>query len=100
MYAPINDKYIAGASNKLAEYMAVGLPILASNTEDNVTFYSKHKIGLLCQTNNENEIARALNKLLDDDNFTSAMSERNKENFLTEYNFDNQFNKLFQLINN
>lgn len=100
MHAPINDKYIAGASNKLAEYMAAGLPILASNTEDNIAFYSKHNIGLLCQTNDEKEIAIALNKLLDDENFANTMSARNKKNFSEEYNFDTQFNKLFQKINN
>jgi glycosyltransferase involved in cell wall biosynthesis len=98
MFAPVNDRFIAGASNKIAEYMAAGLPIISSDTDDNKQFYCKHEIGLLCDTTRPEAIANAINQLLGNKEVAMAMATRNRENFIKEYNFDFQFNKIEKII--
>ena len=98
MYAPINDKFIAGASNKIAEYMACSLPIIASNTDDNIAYYTPHNIGVLCNTNSVDAIVAALDTLLLNKQFAHTMGNNNKHNFNTIYNFDKQFQKIASII--
>jgi glycosyltransferase involved in cell wall biosynthesis len=78
--------------------MAAGLPMISSATEDNKYFYSKHDIGLLCDTTKPQAIAAAINHLLNDTSFAASMALRNKENFIKEYNFDRQFAKIETII--
>ncbi|MDB5223202.1 MAG: glycosyl transferase [Chitinophagaceae bacterium] len=99
MDAPINDKYLAGASNKIMEYMAAGLPIIAADSKDNRWFYMKDNIGVLCNVKDPMEIAKTIDRLLQDDKLRTSMGANNKHNFLTKYNFDNQFQKILDVIN-
>lgn len=98
MYAPINDKYLAGASNKIAEYMASGLPIIAPNTEDNRLFFDTDKIGLLVDPQDTDSIAETIDNLLLNSKLRMEMSERNKLNFINKYNFDSQFERLYKYM--
>ncbi len=98
MYAPINDRYIAGASNKIAEYMGSGLPIISADTKDNRLYYSEDNIGLLCDATEPASIAEAIDELLLNKELRTSMSVRNKTNFIRKYNFDSQFEGLYQLM--
>jgi glycosyltransferase involved in cell wall biosynthesis len=95
MKAPINDKYIAGASNKIAEYMAAGLPIISSDTEDNRIFFQKDNIGLLCNSEDPQSIANAIDTLLLNSQKLSEMGANNRKVFLEKYNYDIQFETLY-----
>jgi glycosyltransferase involved in cell wall biosynthesis len=96
--APINDRYLAGASNKLIEYMASGLPIISADSEDNRKFFKEDQIGILCDANSPEKIAIAIDQLLVNDEFRIEISNNNKNQFLGKYNFDFQFNKVYQIL--
>lgn len=96
--APINDRYLAGASNKLIEYMASGLPIVSVDSEDNRNFFTKDQIGILCQANSPEKIAIAIDQLLLNEEFRMEISKNNKKQFIEKYNFDLQFNKIYEIV--
>jgi glycosyltransferase involved in cell wall biosynthesis len=98
MDAPINDQFIAGASNKLIEYLACGLPIITSDTEDNKSFFSMDKIGILCNPSESQNIANSIDQLLGSNELRLTMSKHNKRQFVLKYNFDQQFEKVYMVI--
>jgi glycosyltransferase involved in cell wall biosynthesis len=97
--APFNDRFLAGASNKLTEYMAMGLPIISADTEDNRKFFLPDQIGVLCDTNVPRNIAATIDKLLGDEHYRHYLSEINRKNFADKYNYDLQFRKILEIIN-
>jgi glycosyltransferase involved in cell wall biosynthesis len=92
--APVNDYYLAGASNKIAEYLACGLPVLAPDTEINRTFFQDYPIGFLCNTDNSLDIVNNVNLLIKDASLYNKISLNNKGLFASVFNFDTQFEKL------
>jgi glycosyltransferase involved in cell wall biosynthesis len=96
--APINDRYLAGASNKIIEYLACGLPIIAANSQDNVDFMGPESMGVFFDASSPRSIASAINIILDNLEFKEVISTSNRKLFFEKYCFDEQFEKVLNII--
>lgn len=94
----VNDFYLAGASNKLAEYMAFGLPILAPDTPINRRFILQDGHGLVCRVSDPASVAENLDRLLLDNQCYGAIRQNNLRAFEERYNYDTQFNKVLEVL--
>lgn len=91
----VNNLLLAGASNKIIEYCACALPILAPHTPTNKTFIEKAKRGLVCNPEDPDDIANKINELLSKKRF---FSEKNRVEFNRFLNFDIQFEKMIKIL--
>jgi glycosyltransferase involved in cell wall biosynthesis len=96
--APINDRFLAGASNKIIEYLASGLPLVCANSLDNSVFMGNEQMGILCDVSEPALIAEGINELLEKDDLRVFISKRNRDLFNSQYSFDVQFRKIVDLI--
>jgi len=93
-----NVKHLAGASNKLVEYMACGLGSIVPNTKEYVDYVSSKGIGLVVSPNNAVQTAKTIADILFDDEKLNEMKRKATENFMINESFDKQFNKILKQI--
>lgn len=96
----INDYLLVGASNKLSEYMAFGLPILAPDTPVNRKIIQENGHGFVCDISREKSIAQHLDLILQNRERYENIKNVNMSSFEKVYNYDVQFEKVAQLISN
>ncbi len=92
----VNDLLLAGASNKIAEYCACGLPVLAPATAVNNDFIEKEGRGLTCKPSDLHDIAQKIELLLKNKN---KFAENNLSDFKNRLNYDSQFEKILKKLN-
>jgi len=92
---PINDLLLAGASNKIIEYCACSLSILAPDTPVNKQFIENNNLGLTCNPEITDDIVNKINSLLKN---KKRYSEKNITAFNNYLNFDKQFTKFLQVL--
>ena len=92
--APINDFYLIGASNKISEYCAFGLPIIFPKTVVNEIFLMENNIGLMVDTSDPNDVAEKIDLILLNQEIKNNMKHSSLEIFNNFLNFDFQFEKL------
>lgn len=93
-----NNLLLAGASNKLAEYFACSLPIIAPNTDVNRKYLQEKGRGLVPLQNTPEEIGKTIKSLIKNKKLYTEISENNKSEFESELNFNSQFEKLLKII--
>jgi len=94
----INIKYLAGASNKLGEYIACGLPIISVDSTSNRNFYEKYGTACLCGSMNAHALSNTIDDLLSNRHKHDMIEANNKKIFSNVLNFDYQFSKLIKHI--
>jgi glycosyltransferase involved in cell wall biosynthesis len=68
----------AGVATKLAEYLAAGRPVVASNIGD-VSLYLHHREhALLCEPGNVRELAESISTLLSDPSLADRLAQRGR----------------------
>jgi glycosyltransferase involved in cell wall biosynthesis len=67
--------YYCCSPNKLFEYMNAGLPVAASNFPELVKVVIGHKIGTTFDPENPKDIARSVNKILEDSSIRNQMAK-------------------------
>lgn len=92
--APLNDRFVIGASNKVTEYIACGLPVITCKSEPNQHFFSQFPVGVMCDVEDPVKFAAAIDELLCNKDRMSAFKITNKEIFLATLNYDDQFKKV------
>ena len=95
--APVNNRYLVGASNKICEYVAFGLPVLLENSAPNRRFFDRYPIGLLVNSTDSAAFAKKIDGLLSDHVKRNQIAAYNRRLFAEELNFDTQFRKLFSI---
>lgn len=94
----INETLLLGASNKIAEYLACGLPVLLDDTEEHRRFLGEREVGLVYPSGDPAGLASAVDTLLG----SRAVYDRCRTNgqrlFDTELNYDAQFAKVLRLL--
>jgi glycosyltransferase involved in cell wall biosynthesis len=90
----INIKYLGGASNKIAEYMASGLPIIAPFSNSYSKIFSEYDCGIMLKEIDGISIARAIESLLANKEHYIHKSNESYRGFKNKYNYDKQFNIL------
>jgi len=92
-YSPIdaNNRYSTTASNKLMEYMAAGIPILASDRPSLRSFVEENQYGLVADESYPESIARVVNTLLADPVQMRQMGANGRQAFIETFCYRKQF---------
>lgn len=89
--------HINAQPNKIFEYMAAGLPLVASDFPLWRKIVSDHQAGICADPLQPKEIANAVNKLLENDNATRQMGANGKKAVEEIFNWQQEEKKLIQL---
>ena len=81
--------------NKLFEYMAAGLPVIASNFSLWKEIVEKNKCGICVNPLNPREIAAAINWVLQNPTEATEMGRNGSKAVLEKYNWEAESRKLF-----
>lgn len=84
-------------SNKVFEYMACGLPVVASDFPLYREVVNGVGFGILVNPTSPEDIAEAIEKLLMNSDLREQMSQRARKRFLEEYNWELENKKLLKL---
>ncbi|USG67139.1 glycosyltransferase family 4 protein [Brevibacillus ruminantium] len=95
-YHPVPN-YIDAQPNKLFEYMAAGIPVIASDFPLWREFVAKENCGVLVNPQNVDAIARAIQELLDDPDEAQAMGRRGRSVVEERYNWEAEGRSLTAL---
>lgn len=88
--------YIHSLPVKLFEYMAAGLPVIASDFPLWRTIIEKERCGLLVDPLNPQSIADAMDWIIDNPSEAEAMGARGREAAMRTYNWDVEARKLLE----
>ena len=81
---------IDGVHTKLFEYMAAGLPIVASDLPHQVEVIGGNEAGLLAQPEDPETFARAILRLIDDRDLAYQLGQNGTKAFLEKYSWESQ----------
>jgi glycosyltransferase involved in cell wall biosynthesis len=90
-----------GFSNALLESMLAGLPMVVTNVGGNPEAVIDSKTGYVVPPHNEHELAKKINKLIDDAELRKEFGQLAKERVETEFSLDNcvsEYEKIYDLI--
>ncbi len=93
---PISN-YVEGYSTKMFEYMACGLPFIASDFQLWQNIVGEFDCGITVDPFNTDEVAAALRRLLDDPAEAARIGENGRQAILTRYNWGIELAKLMSL---
>lgn len=86
--------HVAAMPNKIFEYMASGLPIIASSFPLWKEIIVESVCGLCANPEDPEEIARAIDKLIENPALRKQMSDNGKRAVIEKYNWDAEAKKL------
>jgi glycosyltransferase involved in cell wall biosynthesis len=87
----LNERCMAGASNKIFDYLACGLPVLVPDAPDYQELFIRRGVALACNPDDPSSIAAALRWLLDHPQERRAMGERGRQLIREEWHYERQF---------
>jgi glycosyltransferase involved in cell wall biosynthesis len=93
------ERYKTNYPVKLFEYMAAGMPVIASREGESAEFVKEADAGILVDPLNVDAIADAIVTLLNDPAGASAMGERGKQLIQEKYSWERESAKLLNLYN-
>jgi glycosyltransferase involved in cell wall biosynthesis len=93
-----NFEAMAGASNKVFDYMACGLPVLVSSIPEWREMFVKRGFGCACDPNDARSIAAALRPLAEDRVKMREMGEAGRRQILANWNYETMFAPVFALM--
>ncbi len=96
----INLRMLVGASNKVFDYLATGLPVLVPDTPDWKRTFVEPGYGLACNPNDAESIADALRLWLEHPVEVQTMGERGRQRILSEWNYERQFAPVLDYLCN
>jgi len=92
--------HIESQPNKFFEYMAAGIPIVVSDFPVWRKFVEDSGCGILVDPLNPNDIAHAIQWLLEHPDQAAAMGRRGQEAVKFKYNWENEAKKLIKFYKN
>jgi glycosyltransferase involved in cell wall biosynthesis len=100
LYDPIhiNNIHITTASNKIMEYMAAGLPLLASNSPGLRSFIEHYQCGILADEQVPDSIAAAINELMAAPERQRMMGAAAADAFMKVFCYERQFAPALETI--
>lgn len=96
--ADFNEQTMAGASNKVFDYMSCGVPVLVSDRDDWRSLFVQSGYGLACKPEDPQSIAVALSWYLKHPEERRTMGERGRRRVATEWNYQTQFSPVLDCV--
>lgn len=90
-------QYISWYPVKMFEYMAAGLPVIASNFPLWVELFSQYKCGINVDPSDPEEIARAIDWVMSNEEEAEAMGRRGRSAVQDAFNWQHEARKLVGL---
>ncbi len=95
LFEPVPGLYYAGENtNKLFEYMACGVPVIASRFPNLQRFVDTHACGLSVDPMSTDEVVAALGRVLDDTDFATRLGANGRRAVEEIYNWEREGEKL------
>ncbi len=94
------DYHIISFPNKLYEYMSASIPVVASNFPLWEDIVVGNNCGVCVDPNSEEQIAKAIDFLLDNSSESEKMGSKGKNAISEKYNWNKEESKLFDLYDN
>jgi glycosyltransferase involved in cell wall biosynthesis len=94
---PPSPHYVNKELTKFFEYMAAGIPIIASNFPVWKNLIEGNECGICVDPLNPQEIANAIQYLIEHPDMTRQMGEKGRKAVLEKYNWETESKKLLQL---
>lgn len=94
----INMQHMIGASSKVFQYLACGLPVIVSDLPDWREAYVKPGYGLSCDPSDPDSIAKAIRWLFEHPLEARQMGENGRQKILREWNYETQFQPVMRLL--
>lgn len=89
-YFPAGNNYKYCSPNKLGEFLAANMPILANRTEFVASIIERSKAGVVVDFSDESKLVEAIIRLSNDRESLIAMSKNSREFFLNYYNWESR----------
>jgi len=86
-----------GISNSIMEYMALGKPVIATNSGGDKEIVIDNKTGFIVKPFNVEEVACRVNELLNDKEKRVRMGKAGRKQIENEFNLDKMVNKFIEL---
>jgi len=86
-----NLRHMTGASNKIFDYMAAGLPAIVSDLPDWNEMFVRPGHAVAADPEDVESLKGAIRSLVDAPDLAASMGRRNREKILTEWNYETQF---------
>lgn len=96
-YGPLGANYRDCSPNKLGQYMAAGLPILANHTNFVVEIVNKSKCGRTVNFSNEKKLLDTIKDFCDDD-LKKLYSKNSIEFFKSDFNWDRVSSPFYKAL--
>ena len=94
----LNLRFLAGASNKRFQYMAVGLPQVTNSGPGMTDIIKRPDCGLLVNPDSVGEIRRAIVRVVADKALRLRLAENARRAHLREFNYEIQFAPVLETI--
>jgi glycosyltransferase involved in cell wall biosynthesis len=91
-----NLRTLVGASNKVYEYLAAGLPVIVPDAPDWRQVIVDAGLGICCDVSSPQSIATAVRFFLDSPSAMRQMGERGRRMILDAWNYENAFRPILQ----
>jgi glycosyltransferase involved in cell wall biosynthesis len=96
----LNVRTSAGASNKIFEYLACGLPVLVADLPDHRRLFVEAGVAKACNPDSPESIAETILWFLDHPVETAEMGERGRKRVHEEWNYETQFQPVLDFVSN
>ena len=93
-----NEEGMVGASNKVFEYLARGLPVLTGDRADWREAFEAAGVARSCERDSPESIASALRRFLDNPDERRAMGERGRRRVVADWNYETQFAPVLRTL--
>lgn len=92
--------YLDSLPIKMFEYMAAGIPVVASDFPLWKSIIEENNCGICVDPLNPEAIGEVINGLLSNDNLSEQMGKNGRKAIETKYNWENEFQKLLSFYTN
>ncbi|HUS96911.1 MAG TPA: glycosyltransferase, partial [Hyphomicrobiaceae bacterium] len=99
MSQDVNVRHMVGASNKVFDYMAAGLPLLVSDLADWQDTFVARGFGRACDPDDPGSVAAEFSWFVENAAERRAMAARNRVKVETDWNYDTAFAKVLDVLN-
>jgi spore maturation protein CgeB len=95
----LNIRYLAGASNKVFDYMAAGLSLLVSDLPDWRAMFVDRGYAVSCDPADIASVKKALGWLIDHPEARRDMAGRGRAKIAADWNYDTGFRSVLATLN-